>query len=382
MDEKLREFSEKRSVLVEVFLAAYPRLCQEAAGRLRTLHNPADYPPADEVRSRFTFSWQYVSYGVPDQLREISARMFETERDKAVQAMSEACAEVQQVMRASLLELVSHLRDRLADQADGKAQRLRESTLQKLRDFLGTFDLRNVVDDQDLKEQVDKARALLEGVSTDALRNMPLIRARVREGMAELATQMDALAGDRGNPHDRFRPPGMESSLVGASTERLRTALQIIDAVSQGRMLFIATCNSIASLPPELRRRFTLGTFFFDLPTAEERATIWKIYLKKYSVSGELPNDEGWTGAEIKECCRKAHRLGITLAQASRYIVPVSRSAAEQIKALRQMASGKFISASTPGIYRYEEQSAAVGRRVMRELEGPVTVMPPSKSEV
>ena len=55
---------------------------------------------------------------------------------------------------------------------------------------------------------------------------------------------------------------------MGASTERLRTALQIIDAVSQGRMLFIATCNSIASLPPELRRRFTLGTFFFDLPTA------------------------------------------------------------------------------------------------------------------
>jgi hypothetical protein len=42
-------------------------------------------------------------------------------------------------MRASLLELVSHLRDRLADQADGKAQRLRESTLQKLRDFLGMF---------------------------------------------------------------------------------------------------------------------------------------------------------------------------------------------------------------------------------------------------
>ena len=53
VDEKLREFNEKRSVLVEVFLAAYPRLCQEAAGRLRTLHNPADYPPADEVRSRF-----------------------------------------------------------------------------------------------------------------------------------------------------------------------------------------------------------------------------------------------------------------------------------------------------------------------------------------
>jgi len=135
-------------------------------------------------------------------------------------------------------------------------------------------------------------------------------------------------------------------------------------------------------LPGELRRRFTLGTFFFDLPTADERETIWRIYLKKYGVSGELPNDEGWTGAEIKECCRKAHRLGITLAQASRYIVPISRSAAEQIKALRQMASGKFISASMPGVYRYEEETAAAGRRVIRELSGPLTVMPPSKSEV
>ena len=203
VDEKLREFSEKRSVLVEVFLAAYPRLCQEAAGRLRTLYNPTDYPPVDEVRSHFTFSWQYVSYGVPDQLREISAQFFQEEREKAV-AMSEACSEIQQVMRASLLELVSHLRDRLGDQPDGKPQRLRESTVQKLRDFLATFDLRNVVDDQELKEQVDKARALLEGVNTDALRNMPMVRAWVRDGMAQVAAQMDVLVSDRVSRKFRF----------------------------------------------------------------------------------------------------------------------------------------------------------------------------------
>jgi hypothetical protein len=164
------------------------------------------------VRSRFTLSWQYVSYGVPEKLREISARMFEAARDKAVQTMADACAKVQHVMRASLLELVSHLRDRLADQPDGKPQRLRESTLQKLRDFLGTFDLRNVVDDQDLKVQVDKARALLEGVSTDALRNMPLIRSQLREGMAELAAQMNALAGDRVSRKFRFNEEGGHNS--------------------------------------------------------------------------------------------------------------------------------------------------------------------------
>jgi len=119
-----------------------------------------------------------------------------------------------------------------------------------------------------------------------------------------------ATGGTAGIPTIAFDLPAMESSLVGASAERLRSALQITDAVSHGRMLFIATCNSIASLPSELRRRCALGTFFFDLTTADERETIWRIYLKKDGVSGELPDNEGWTGAEIKERCRKAYRLG------------------------------------------------------------------------
>jgi len=204
VDERLRDFKAQRDELVEAFLHAYPRLCQEAAVRLRTLYNPADYPPVDEVRACFTLSWQYISYGVPEQLGEISARIFETEREKAAQAMSQACDEIRQVMRASLLEMVNHLRDRLADQPDGKPQRLRESTVQKLRDFLATFDLRNVVDDHELRHQVEKARSLLEGVSTDELRNMPLVRASVREGMAQLAAQMDVLVSDRVSRKFRF----------------------------------------------------------------------------------------------------------------------------------------------------------------------------------
>ena len=189
-----------------------------------------------------------------------------------------------------------------------------------------------------------------------------------------------ATGGAAGIPTISFDLPAMESSLVGASSERLRTALKIIDAVSQGRMLFVATCNSITSLPPELRRRFTLGTFFFDLPTTEEREAIWRIYVQKYGVSGDLPNDEGWTGAEIKECCRKACRLKLSLTEASQYMVPVCRSAGEQIKTLRQMASGKFISASTPGVYRCEEESPTTGRRMMRRNE-PVTILAPPRSE-
>ena len=182
-----------------------------------------------------------------------------------------------------------------------------------------------------------------------------------------------ATGNSAGIPTIAFDLGAMQSSLVGGSGERLRAALKVVEAVSQGRALFIATCNSITSLPPELRRRFTLGTFFFDLPSAAERELIWRIYEKRYGVSGERPDDEGWTGAEIKECCRKAGRLKMPLRQAAQYTVPISKSAAEQVKSLRQQASGKFISASNAGLYRFEETtitSAPGASRRIRAVEG------------
>ena len=87
--------------------------------------------------------------------------------------------------------------------------------------------------------------------------------------------------------------------------------------------------------------------------------------------SGERPDDEGWTGAEIKECCRKAGRLKMPLRHAAQYTVPISKSVAEQVKSLRQQASGKFISASNTGLYRFEEAStsAAGASRRIRAVE-------------
>jgi len=49
-DGKLNEFRAKREELVEVFLGAYPRLCAEAVGRLRTLYNPRESQLTLETR--------------------------------------------------------------------------------------------------------------------------------------------------------------------------------------------------------------------------------------------------------------------------------------------------------------------------------------------
>jgi hypothetical protein len=158
---------------------------------------------------------------------------------------------------------------------------------------------------------------------------------------------------------------GIKGSLVGESEGRMRTALSVVSAISGDRPFFVATCNAISVLPPELRRRFTVGTMFFDLPTADERQTIWSIYLDKYSLDKQdLPKADGWTGAEIKQCADMADRLGLSLLEASRFVVPVSVSAREQITRLRQEASGRYLSASAEGVYEFKASTVNVSRNI------------------
>jgi hypothetical protein len=203
MEGKLREFAAAREALVQAFRSAYPALCQEAAQRLRSLYNPSDYPPTDYVAQQFTFSWQYISFGVPEQLREISTKIWQDEREKAAQVMAEAGREIQQVLRAAMAELVKHMRDRLKDGPDGKPLRFKESTVSNLVEFLGTFDFRNVADDAELKALVDRARQVLAGVSADDLRTTADLRAKVQQGMADLAAELDTMIVKK--PARKFR---------------------------------------------------------------------------------------------------------------------------------------------------------------------------------
>jgi hypothetical protein len=69
------------------------------------------------------------------------------------------------------------------------------------------------------------------------------------------------------------------------------------------------------------------------------------------------PDDTIWTGAEVKSCCETAALLGLSLVDASQYIIPVSVSGAEEHQRLRKWAHGRCLSADVPGVF----QCAAAG---------------------
>jgi len=183
-----------------------------------------------------------------------------------------------------------------------------------------------------------------------------------------------AAGAEAGIPTIAFDFAGMQSSLVGESGARLRGALSVVSAVAggesgKGRVLVLATCNGLQGLAPELRRRFSLGQYFFDLPTADELSTIWSLWCRRYGrPDGEArPACDGWTGAEVRACCDIADREGVDLVAAAGGVVPVARSSAEVVEQRRREASGRLLNASAPGVYQYQPQAvgAASGRRVV-----------------
>jgi hypothetical protein len=173
----------------------------------------------------------------------------------------------------------------------------------------------------------------------------------------------------------------MKGNLVGDSEKNIRAAMKVIEAVSQGRALYIATCNKIDSLPAALRRRFTLGTFFFDLPTLAEREAIWTHYIKKFAIkdngmarkgSGGYKiagvEDEGWTGADIENCCKRAWMFNCSLAEAAKYATPICKTDPAGIEALRDLADGAFISANYEGLYQKTKQTVSLGDTGKRKM--------------
>lgn len=218
-----------------------------------------------------------------------------------------------------------------------------------------------------------------------------------------------ALGKEVGRPVLMLDVGTLMGSLVGQSEERTRQALHVIDAMApcvamidevekafsgmngngdsgvssrmfgtflswladhQSDVFVVCTANDVSKLPPEFGRseRFD-GIFFLDLPSREEKAAIWDLYLTQFEINRDqrLPEDDNWTGAEVKSCCRLAALLDLPLVQAAQNVVPVAVTAAEKVSQLQSWASGRCLSANQPGIYQKAQKKPRSRRSLSRD---------------
>ena len=184
--------------LVEAFLAVYPEQIASVRAELRDLYDPRDYPSCEALRARYRIEWSYINYGTPGRLKAISAQLFESEREKAAQKLSEAATEINQALRSSFADLVARMAESLGPAEDGKRRVLRQSTIDNLAQFMQIFDMRNIADDAELAALVGKARELMRGADREILKSDDALRQSIAAGFATMAGKLETMVVSRG----------------------------------------------------------------------------------------------------------------------------------------------------------------------------------------
>lgn len=119
----------------------------------------------------------------------------------------------------------------------------------------------------------------------------------------------------------------------------------------------VATANNIQALPPEMLRRGRFDEIFFvGLPNQEERRAIFGVHLSRlrphnlqsYDLDRLAYETPDFSGAEIEQILIEAMHLGFSqnrdfttqdILEAASQIIPLARTAQEQIQLLQQWAA-------------------------------------------
>ncbi|MFN5162510.1 MAG: AAA family ATPase [Cyanobacteriota bacterium] len=141
----------------------------------------------------------------------------------------------------------------------------------------------------------------------------------------------------------------------GGTTQRVLASLLTWMAEKSSAVFVVATANAVDRLPAELLRKGRFDEIFLlELPDAEERRAILDLQLRRRRPSHAIPLEvlvdrtEGFSGAELEQTVIEAMHLAFgeqrdigeaDLIAAASQVVPLSRTAREQLEALRQWAS-------------------------------------------
>jgi hypothetical protein len=149
----------------------------------------------------------------------------------------------------------------------------------------------------------------------------------------------------------------------GVSSDALGTILSWMQERS-GEAFVIATANDVNALPPELLRKGRFDeVWFIDLPTASERVGVLQAAMRPRECDARdlgkvAAACDGFTGAEIAAIVPDALFVAFAdgarevtaadLIAAAATVVPLAKTAAEKIAALRTWAAGRARAASRP----------------------------------
>ena len=197
--------------------------------------------------------------------------------------------------------------------------------------------------------------------------SMPLLRLDVGRLFAGLVGASEARTRDMIQRAEAMAPCvlwideidkgfGGDSRSDGGTSQRVLGTVLTWMAEKTSAVFVVATANGIDKLPAELLRKGRFDEIFLlDLPSAEERRAILDLQLGRRRASHTIPLDVlvdrtgGFSGAELEQTVIEAMHLAFAeqrefgeadLIAAASQVIPLSRTAREQLEALQSWARG------------------------------------------
>lgn len=199
----------KFDAAVDEFVAAYPKLVQDAPSRMSGLFKDSDYPAVDTLRSRYAMELRKLPVPTPDDFRvamsDSQAAVIRADIERQVQ--EGAAAAVRDVYRR-VADVTGRMAERLAGykpaimgKVNGRKRvveeaqnTFRDSLVENVRDLIGVLPSLNITGDPQLTAMVDRLRPL---VAWDAkeLRENDAVREDVASKAQQILDQVSEFLG-------------------------------------------------------------------------------------------------------------------------------------------------------------------------------------------
>ena len=177
----------ERPALVQALVLAYDTRVSEAQALLKDEFDASQYLTKEQVAAEYSFDYDLFSLTLPADLK-----------DKAHATIMSAAQGVNDALAAAAQTMVAKLAESLKPDADGKFGKVYDKQFVVLQEFLAGFDVRNVTSNQELKDQMDKLKALLAGVDPEKVRNNEGLRLNIAENMAKASESIVAMVQRKG----------------------------------------------------------------------------------------------------------------------------------------------------------------------------------------
>jgi len=188
VDERLVHQKETFKEKVDAFVATYDLAREEAKRHLADLFNEADYPL--DIRNKFKFEWRFLALDIPGKGVVLSPEIFEREKKKFEDMMTEARELAAVALREEFAEIVNGLVDKLGNNG-GQPKTIKSSMFNKLHEFVSDLATRNVFDDEKLMELANVARDTISGISPYGLNYNAQMKERIKTSMTTLKQAID-----------------------------------------------------------------------------------------------------------------------------------------------------------------------------------------------